>query len=46
MNYWTHFKANALVALKSLNSFIWHLAHAFIPCRFTSHEYWKINFTR
>ena len=44
MTYVKHFKINIIVSLKSLYCAAWHLAHAIIPIRYTSHEYWGINF--
>jgi hypothetical protein len=46
MNYVDHFRLNMVVVLKSLHAALWHFVHAVVPCRFTSHEYWRINFDR
>jgi hypothetical protein len=46
MNYYDHLKANLNVALKALILFVFHFIHAFIPCKYTSHEYWGITLTK
>lgn len=46
MNYFEHFRLNIDVVISCIHAAIWHFAHAVVPCRFTSHDYWKINFNR
>jgi len=46
MNYFENFKMNMIVVLKCLHAAIWHFIHGVIPCKLTSHEYWRIDFDR
>jgi len=41
MSYWEHFKKNMAVAIRSQGIALIHALHAFVPVKFTSHEYWE-----
>jgi len=43
MTYIEHLKLNLEVAKRSLWSFFWHILHAIIPIKYTSHEYWGVK---
>ena len=40
MTYIDHFALNFGVAFRCFWMCFFHLAHAFIPCKYTSHEFW------
>jgi len=42
MVYYKHLKANWKVAGRGLILALFHFIHGVIPCKMTSHEYWKI----
>ena len=39
-----HLLKNLRVALIGLHIFFWHFLHAIIKCKYTSHDYWGIEF--
>ena len=42
MNYKDHLIANMKVAIRCFVLMMFHVLHGLIPCKYTSHEYWKI----
>ncbi len=46
MNYFKHFKLNITVAFRGFVLCLFHLVHAIIPIKYTSHEYWNIYFSK
>lgn len=45
MTYIKHLSANWEVAGKALLLFLFHFLHGLIPCKYTSHKYWKLKLT-
>jgi hypothetical protein len=43
MTYYQHLKANIGVSVKCAVLSIFHLLHGVFPCKYTSHEFWKIS---
>jgi hypothetical protein len=46
MKYFTHLSKNWIVAYKGLLLGLFHFTHGLIPVKFTSHEYWGLNFNK
>jgi len=45
MSYRDHFKANMKVAVHSIAAALFHVAHAIVPSKYTSHDFWGLGFT-
>lgn len=41
--YFYHLWLNLNVAFNGFKIMMWHLAHGLLPCKYTSHKYWKID---
>ena len=40
--YLCHLVANLKVAIKCGILLIFHVVHGIVPCKYTSHDYWKL----
>jgi hypothetical protein len=41
-NYFKHLAANWKVSFLCLVRCIFHFLHGLFPCKYTSHDYWKV----
>jgi len=46
VRYFEHAKVNLVVAFKAALLCVFHVAHAFVPCRWTEHDWWGLNLTK
>ena len=44
--YFLHFIKNVSVAFMGMVLVVFHVLHAIIPIKYTSHEYWGIRLTK